>query len=149
MSDKIEIKLVSKSAYVPLIYQPIYKVILILAILTYNARSSSATMTLLHFITWAERNKSNEKILLDYTSGKRKHVVPWCFEPALDKAIIIAIINNYCTKLGGGKIKITAKGKKLVKEIELHNLFKNRINALKQIGLVEENDNLTNNWEVI
>lgn len=150
MNNKIEIKLLPKSTYVPLIYQPIYKVVQILAILTYNTGSSnSASITHLHFMAWALRSKSNEQVIIDYSSGKRNNVVPWCFEPALDKAVIMVIINEYCTRLSGGKIKLTAKGKKLIKDVEVNKLFKNMINVLSNIGVVKESEDVFNNWEIL
>ena len=145
----IEIISNPKSVYVPVHLQPVYRVSQILLILNYNTGSSkSATISLLQTIAWAMRDEENFKILMDYKEEKRHSLVPWCFEPALDKALILALVNEYCESLVGGKIKLTKKGKKLIELIIKDNLFKTQITSLKKIGDVSKK--LTENqiWQV-
>jgi hypothetical protein len=145
----IEIISNPKSVYVPVHLQPVYRVSQILLILNYNTGSSkSATISLLQTIAWAMRDEENFKILMDYKEEKRHSLVPWCFEPALDKALILALVNEYCERLVGGKIKLTKKGKKLIELIIKDNLFKTQITSLKKIGDVSKK--LTENqiWQV-
>lgn len=131
----IQVEIEPKPKHVPLHYQPIYKVSQILLILNYNTGSTkSASISFLHTIAWAMRDKENEKILSELKGGYRRTLVPWCYEPALDKAVIIALVNGYCIRQAGGKIKLAEKGRILLRVIEKHSLFASKINLLKRLG---------------
>ncbi|MBE7685491.1 MULTISPECIES: hypothetical protein [Tenacibaculum] len=137
-----------KPVYIPLHLQPIYRVSQILLILYINTGSSkSATISLLQTIAWAMRDEQNMKILIDYKNNLRNTLVPWCFEPALDKALIIALVNDYCIKQIGGKIKLTPKGKKFVELINNNSLFKKQIDLLENIGDVSKIISEKQNWK--
>ena len=128
--------------------QPIYRVSQILLILNYNTGTSkSATITLLQTIAWSMRDANNLKILMDYKEEKRHSLVPWCFEPALDKALILALVNGYCERLVGGKIKLTKDGKKLIEIIIKNNLFEIQITSLNKIGDVSKILNEKQTWQ--
>ncbi|SNR15796.1 hypothetical protein [Tenacibaculum jejuense] len=145
----IEIISNPKSVYVPIHLQPVYRVSQILLILNYNTGSSkSATISLLQTIAWAMRDEGNLKILMDYKEEKRHSLVPWCFEPALDRALILALVNQYCERLIGGKIRLTKKGKKLVELVIKDNLFKTQITSLKEIGDVSKILTEKQTWQV-
>jgi hypothetical protein len=145
----IEIIIEPKSVYLPLHLQPIYRVSQILLILNYNTGSSkSATISLLQTIAWSMRDEDNLKILMDYKEEKRHSLVPWCFEPALDKALILALVNGYCERLVGGKIKLTKNGRKLIEIIIKNDLFKIQIASLKKIGDVSKILNEKQIWQV-
>lgn len=146
----IQIDIKPKAKYLPLQYQPIYKVTQILLILSYcTGNSKSASISLLHTIAWAMRDKENEKILTDFNNGKRKSLVPWCYEPALDKALVIAIVNSYCSRQVGGKIKLAKKGASLVQIIKKENFFKKEIRLLESIGTISETLISTKyHWEI-
>ncbi len=143
-----EIKINPKPVYVPLHLQSTYRVSQILLILNINTGTSkSATISLLQTIAWSMRDKQNMKILIDYKSNLRNTLVPWCFEPALDKALIIALVNEYCTRQVGGKIKLTSKGKKVIDLINENNLFIPQIEILENIGDVSKIISEKQNWK--
>ncbi|QXP58814.1 hypothetical protein [Olleya sp. HaHaR_3_96] len=145
----IDIIAIPKTVYVPMHLQPIYRVSQILLILNYNTGSSkSATISLLQTIAWSMRDEDNFRILMDYKEEKRHSLVPWCFEPALDKALILALVNGYCERLVGGKIKLTKDGKKLIETIIDNNLFKKQIASLEKIGDVSKILNEKQIWQV-
>jgi hypothetical protein len=93
------------------------------------------------------RDEENMKILMDYKNEIRNTLVPWCFEPSLDKALIIALVNNYCIKQVGGKIKLTIKGKKMIEIINKNNLFSKQIQLLEKIGDISKIINEKQNWK--
>ena len=143
----IEINVNPKPIYTPLHLQPIYRVAQVVLILNYTTGSSkSATISMLQTIAWSMRDERNLQVLLDFKDDIRHNLVPWCFEPALDRALIIAIINGYCERLTGGKIKLTKTGKKLIGTIEENDYFQDQINSLKRIGDVSKLLGYKQNW---
>jgi hypothetical protein len=131
----IEIVVEPKAVYVPLYYQPLYKVAQILLILNYNGgKKKKASISFIHTIAWAMREDDNLEILLQYKKGKRNSLVSWCYEPVLERALIIAFVNNYCERLKTGEIKLTIDGQSIVDKILLHNLFQKERDILSRIG---------------
>lgn len=129
----IEISGRPKSSYVPLHLQPIFRVAQLLLILNFNTgKGKSATISLLQTVLWSIRTDKNLKKELNYSK------IPGVFEPALDRVLILAIANGYCSKLKGGKIKITPKGKEIIKIILDNNLFQNQVVKLNEIGDVSK-----------
>lgn len=146
----IEIIIAPKSNYIPLYYQPIYKVAQLLLILDTNSNRRSASISFLHTIAWAMRSEENTQLLLDLKNKKREHLVDWSYEPIMGKVISIALINKYCKLLSSnGKIKLTSKGASLIKIIRQANLFEEERNTLNKIGLIDS-DLLTpdKEWEI-
>ena len=145
----IEIIVEPKAIYVPLYYQPLYKVSQILMILdNCGGRNKSASISFLHTIAWAIRDEENLKILLDYKLGNRTTLVGWCYEPELEKALLIAYANEYCELLHNGKIKLRPKGQELVAIINNHILFEKQKKSLEQIGEIKHNSiDHNQNWD--
>ncbi|MCT4618361.1 MAG: hypothetical protein N4A62_03120 [Marinisporobacter sp.] len=145
----IKINISEQKQYVPLRYQPIFKVAQVLQILKYSTgKGKSASLSYLHTIAWAIRSDANTKLLIEFKSGKRNSLVPWCFEPAIDKAIIIALVNGYCKRLLGGKIKIDKKGEKVLKILEDNHLLAQQMVRLKCFGNLTNKLTENQTWEV-
>jgi hypothetical protein len=150
----IEVELNIKPIPVPIIYQPIYKLIMLLAVLKYGARKPhNATFLKLHLYLWGLRSEENYNVLKQLQKEERNSILPWSFEPALDKVVTIAIINNYCTKEVKSaelQIKITTEGESLLQKIEDLDLFNEDISKLKAIGIISQSSikMANNNWKL-
>lgn len=150
----IEVKLDIKPIPVPIIYQPIYKLIMLLAVIKYGTRKPHNTTFLkLHLYLWGLRSEENFNVLKQLQRKERNSIMPWSFEPALDKVVTIAIINNYCTKeikSAELQIKITTEGESLLQKIEGLKLFKEDISKIKAIGIIPQSSIKTasNNWKL-
>ena len=136
----IQVKLDIKPIPVPVLYQPIYKLIMLLAVLKYGTRKPyNATFLKLHLYLWALRSEENYNTLVQLQKKERNSILPWSFEPALDKVVTIAIINNYCTKEIKStelQIKITTEGESLLQKIEDLELFNEDLSKIKAIGII-------------
>jgi hypothetical protein len=146
----IEIVVEPKPIYVPLYYQPLYKVSQILLILYYNVGiKKSASISFLHTIAWAMREEKNLIILLNYKNNQRNNLVGWCYEPIIERALIIAMINDYCERLKDGTIKLKIKGQEVVDLIIFNSLFDEERKILQEIGIIEPNlIDFNQNWEI-
>lgn len=150
----IEVKLDIKPIPVPLIYQPIYKIIMLLCILRYGTpKPHNSTFLKLHLYMWALRNNENYNLLLAIKKKERDSVVPWIFEPSLDRIVTLAVINGLCkreilsTEL---QIQITEIGLKLLEKVEKLDLFTDDITKIKTIGNIPQASILRANskWEI-
>lgn len=154
MGELINIKLDIKPIPVPIIYQPIYKVILLLAILKYGtAKPHNAVFLKLHLYMWALRSEENLKVLYDLKRGFRSTISPWTFEPGLEKTITLAIINDFCTreiKSNELKIQLTSQGDSFIKKIERSKYFLEDFDKIKSIGIIPQNtiQAANSNWKI-
>ncbi|MBB2144632.1 hypothetical protein GM921_03995 [Pedobacter sp. LMG 31464] len=150
----IEVKLDIKAIPVPLRYQPIYKIIILLAILRYGtSRPYNSTFLKLHLYMWALRSEENYEILLSVKQKKRDTIVPWIFEPSLDKIVTLAVINGLCKReilSNELQIQIVDSGLELLTKIEQMNLFNEDIGKIKQIGIIPQTSisKANSNWEI-
>lgn len=139
----IEITITPNPFYVPLYHQPTYKVAQILMILEYTTDGKrEASVAHLHTVAWAMRDKEYFDILMKYISRKREKLVSWCYEPFLQKALIIALVEGYCVRTEKGNIKLTTKykskelfsGLDIIQFIEVNYLFYEQRSVLSRIG---------------
>lgn len=150
----IEVKLDIKPIPVPLVYQPIYKIIMLLAILQYGtSRPHNSTFLKLHLYMWALRSEENYDILLSVKKRQRNSVVPWIFEPSLDRIVTLAIINGFCKRevlSNELQIQILDPGVELLRKIEEMNLFIEDISKIRAIGIIPQSlmASANNKWEI-
>lgn len=150
----IEVKLDIKPIPVPILYQPVYKLIMLLAVLKYGTRKPhNSTFLKLHLFLWGLRSEENYNVLVQLQKKERNTILPWSFEPALDKVVTIAIINNYCTKeikSNELQVKITSEGESLLQKIEGLELFNEDISKIKAIGIIPQSSIKTasSNWKL-
>tara|TARA_R110002051_G_C8744675_1_gene499550 strand:+ start:730 stop:1188 length:459 start_codon:yes stop_codon:yes gene_type:complete len=151
----IDIKLVSKPISVPIKYNPYYKLLILLIIINYCTRSpNKASISLIHLVFWAIRDSVNYKVLFDFSKQIRDSLISWTFEPGMNEILSLSFIEEYCDKVivsGEMEIKITDKGKKVVKEIEELELFTEQINQIKKLGILPKAriNKANNNWKLI
>lgn len=150
----IEVTLDIKPIPVPLLYQPVYKLIMLLAVLKYGtSKPHNATFLKLHLYLWGLRSEENYTVLKQLQKKERNTVLPWSFEPALDKVVTIAIINKYCTKEIKStelQIQITPEGTTLLQKIEELELFSEDILKIKGIGIIPQTSikAASSNWKI-
>ncbi|QEC76911.1 hypothetical protein [Mucilaginibacter ginsenosidivorax] len=138
----IDVKLDIKAIPVPLRYQPIYKIVMLLAVLRYGcAKPYAATFLKLHLYMWALRSNENQQILTAIKTKTRDSIVPWVFEPALDQVITLAVINDFCSRTiraADLQIEIKEKGLEFLTKLEALELFAEDIGRVKDIGVVPQ-----------
>lgn len=154
----IDINFTSKAIPEPIRYNTYYKVVILLAILNYCSHRKRAPIHLLHFAYWGLRNDENYKVILDFSKGQRKTIVPWSFEQGINKILSLAFINQYCERviIGGDKlnsleIKITEHGENVIRKISDLELFQDDLTRLKNIGKISKSGLISanNKWTLI
>jgi hypothetical protein len=153
MDSMIEVKLEAKPIPVPLTYQPIYKIVLLLAVLQYAcSKPYRATFLKLHLYMWGMRSNKNAYILRSIAKKRRSTIAPWNYEPGLERVITLSIVSGYCNRCIASQelqIELTDAGKDLLKKIEEAGYFSEDISRIKSIGkipqgkLVAANENWT------
>jgi hypothetical protein len=98
--------------------RPDWKIGALLLILQISSRGGKSSLRRLHILNWALRSAKNRE---DF-ERVREHRQPlfnfqFRFEPALGRAINLAVGENYVEWVGGDRLQITAKGKRWVAEI--------------------------------
>ncbi len=137
---------------VPLIYQPIYKLVVLLAILRYGtSKPYKAPLLSLHVFMWGLRSEENYKVVSSIANKSRDTLAPWTFEPGLDKTIILGVVNNYCTREIVSKnleIKLTRAGEDFLRQVEEIGVFEDDINKLKSLGIIPKSiiTKASTNW---
>lgn len=138
----IEIKLENKPIPVPLAFQPIFKMAILLAILKYCCeKPHKATFLKLHLCMWALRSPKHKRLLREVKFKKRSSLIPWSFEPALEQVVKLCLVNQYCKKVKTSnslQIQLETKGKMFLSQIEVQKYFKEEIDKLKEIGIVPQ-----------
>lgn len=151
----IDVKLDIKAIPVPLTYQPIYKIIMLLAILKFGtARPYNSTFLKLHLYMWALRSDNNYQILLAIKNKKRDSIVPWIFEPSLERIVTLGVMNGLCKReilSGELQIQILDSGISLLNKIEEMEIFTEDILKIKTIGIIPQTAILraNNKWEIL
>jgi predicted transcriptional regulator len=127
---------------VPLHYQPVYKIAIILAILRFGSSKGKATISKLHLYAWGLRSDDNYELLKKInTNNNSSNIEFWGVEPALERAVIIANIKDYCIREEKGNrlyFKITKKGDEFLDYILRNELFEEYIYIIKNIGIIAE-----------
>lgn len=113
----------------PAEYRPMYKIALIVMTLKYCCRGESSNLLKLHLFSWSLASEKNMKELRDFvTSNYKTDFSVWGIEPALNRALQLAVAENICDIVGGKNYKLTEKG----------NKFFEMINADKELFEIEK-----------
>lgn len=121
---------------VPVGYRPVYKIAIIVLILRLSCRSETANLLKLHLLSWALSSDDNllklkEHIKSNFTS----EFSVWGIEPALNRALSLAVAENICEVVTGASYKLTEKGFRFYEIIiQEKELFSNEIEFLSFIG---------------
>ena len=103
----------------PAEYRPMYKIALIAMILKYCCRGETSNLLKLHLFSWALASEKNMKELQDYvTSNFTTDFSVWGIEPALNRALQLAVAENICDVINGKNYKLTEKGSKFFEMIK-------------------------------
>ena len=69
----INIEIDEKPISVSIRYNGYYKVVLLLAIISYCAYSKKANLSLIHIVFWSLRSESNYRVLKDFSDQEEEH----------------------------------------------------------------------------
>jgi len=96
---------------IPADYRPMYKIALLVLILRLCCRAEISTLLKLHLFSWALTSDKNSVKVRDYvTSNFKSDFSVWGIEPALNRALQLAIAENICEVVNGKNYKLTEKG---------------------------------------
>jgi len=98
--------------------RPDWKIGAMLLILHISSRGGKSSLRRLHILNWALRSSKNRAEF----EQVREHQQPlfsfqFRFEPALGRAINLAVGEEYVEWVGGNRLQITPKGQRWVKDI--------------------------------
>jgi hypothetical protein len=103
----------------PAEYRPMYKIALIVMILKYCCRAETSNLLKLHLFSWALASEKNMIELRNYvTSNFSTDFSVWGIEPALNRALQLAVAENICDIINGKNYKLTEKGNKFFEMIK-------------------------------
>lgn len=136
----------------PADYRPMYKIALIVMILKLCCRAETSTLLKLHLFSWALASEENMNQLNNYIRSNYKDEFSiWSIEPALNRALQLAVAEDICDLHNGKNYKLTDKGDKFFKMINADKeLFKQEKEFLLRIGKNSITDSrilqMTKNW---
>ena len=131
---------------IPADYRPMYKIALIVLILRLCCRAETTTLLKLHLFSWALTSEKNLIKLREYvTSNFQTDFSVWGIEPALNRALQLAIAENICEVVNGKSYKLTEKGFKFYEMINSDSeLFDKEKSFLNFIGKSKITDSRIN-----
>jgi|SRR6185437_5450332 len=113
----------------PAEYRPMYKIAIIVIILKLCCRGETSTLLKLHLFSWALASQKHMKELNDFIrSNYTNEFSVWGIEPALNRALQLAVGENICEIVYGKNYKLTEKG----------NVFFELINGDKELFEIEK-----------
>ena len=108
-----KLSFVKRPIPLPAEYRPMYKIALIVMILKICCRAESSSLLKLHLFSWALASEKNMKEVHDFVvSNFKTDFSVWGIEPALNRALQLAIAENICDIAQGKSYKLTEKGNK-------------------------------------
>lgn len=135
----INVILDEKRTSVSIRYNGYYKIVILLAIINYNANSKKASLELIHIVFWSLRNEYNYQILYDLSKQLRNNLIPWTFEHGIDEVIALGLINEYIERVIIGQnleLKITKKGSEIIDSINEFELFQDELKKISALGII-------------
>jgi hypothetical protein len=98
--------------------RPDWKMAALLLILHLSSRGGKSSLRRLHILNWALRSAKNRAEF----EQVREHQQPlfnfqFRFEPALGRAINLAVGEKYVEWVGGNRLQLTARGERWIKDI--------------------------------
>lgn len=138
----------------PAEYRPMYKIALIVMILKFCCRSETSNLLKLHLFSWALASEKNMNELRNYISSNfNSDFSVWGIEPALNRALQLAVAENICDIVNGKNYKLTEKGNRFFKMIKADSdLFEIEKAFLSFVGKNQITDSritsMTQNWNL-
>jgi hypothetical protein len=138
----------------PAEYRPMYKIALVVIILKFCCRAETSNLLKLHLLSWALTSAKNMNELEAYISSNFQNDFSiWGIEPALNRALQLAIAEDICEIIDGKKYKLTEKGNRFFDLIEADSeLFKIEKAFLASVGKNQITDKrilaITEKWNI-
>lgn len=130
------IKFSKKPIPLPAKYRPMYQIAILTMVLKYCCRANTSSLQKLHLFSWclySEKNKTALKNLIE--NNYRTQIPHWTIDPAVNRALSLAIADGICEMTNNRKYKLASIGMELVNRIDTdHDLFRNEKIYLKCIG---------------
>jgi hypothetical protein len=139
---------------IPADYRPMYKIGLLVMILRLCCRAETSNLLKLHLFSWALTSEKNLLTLQEYvTSNFQTELSVWGIDPALNRALQLAVAENICEIVNGKNYKLTEKGFRFFEMIDNENdLFDTEKRFLKFIGKSKITDSrinsMSNQWKI-
>lgn len=119
------IKFSKKPIPLPAEYRPMYQIAILTMVLKYCCRANTSSLHKLHLFSWclySEKNKTSLKYLIE--NKYRTQIPHWTVDPAVNRALSLAIADGICELTNSGKYKLTPIGMELVNKIDTdYDLF--------------------------
>ena len=117
-------------------FRPDWKIGALLLILDLSSRSGKSSLRRLHILNWALRSA---KIRAEFEQVREHQQAlfnfQFRFEPALGRAINLAVGEKYVGWVGGDRLQITPKGQRWVKDIlKDESVMRDERDFLERIG---------------
>lgn len=113
-----EIRFVERPKAIPYNYRISYKIAQIVLIIGKTVIRGGCSFLKIQIISQALKSNENFKELLNFANEQSLFSNIIKFDPAINKAIEYALVDNILTKQKDGKFKLTTLGKEIYKEIE-------------------------------
>lgn len=130
------IKFSKKPIPLPAEYRPMYQIAILTMVLKYCCRANTSSLQKLHLFSWclsSEKNKTALKYLIE--NNYKTQIPHWTIDPAINRAISLAIADGICELTKNKKYKLTSIGLELVNKIDKdYDLFFNEKIYLNFIG---------------
>jgi hypothetical protein len=116
--------------------RPDWKIATLLLILQLSSHGGKSSLKRLHILNWAVRSPKHREEF----DQVRDHLSPlfgfqFRFEPALARAIDLAVGDDLVVWVGGDRLQITTKGKRWIQQIlKEDSLLRNERDFLTRIG---------------
>lgn len=147
------ISFTKKPISIPAEYRPLYKIAQICLILKYTCVGSKSSLLKLHLFSWTFKSIENRNTLLQFIkSNYETDLSVWGIEPTLNRALHLAVSENYCS-YSKGKYTLEEKGLNFTNIIEADvEILKDEIELLKIIGKKSITEDrlqiLSNKWKL-
>jgi hypothetical protein len=100
---------------IPAEYRPMYQIAIIIMVLYYCCRGNSSSLLKLHLLSWSLFSSKNMDFLYNYLRSNYAGKKPvWNIDPALNRALTLAIADGLCEITSSKKYKLTQKGQKFI-----------------------------------
>jgi predicted transcriptional regulator len=118
--------------------RPVWKLAILVLILSKCCMKNTCSFQKIQVLCWAVKNKKNQKELLDFVTTQNINLnfnMIVRYEPSVNRIIDIALAENFIEQVGGDRIRLTDKGKRLAEEIDKANdLLISEKNFFKSLG---------------
>ncbi len=139
---------------IPADYRPMYKIALLVLILRLCCRAETSNLLKLHLFSWALSSDTNTLKLREFvTSNFKSDFSVWGIEPALNRALQLAIAENICEVVSGKNYRLTEKGfrfyEMIIADNELFDKEKTFLNFIGKSKITDSRINaMSNQWTI-